>query len=401
MWPAVRLRTRRLPRASGCRSHRSSRRGPPRRPERLSTPARILILSAAIGEGHDLPARMIRDGVLAERPDAVVEIRDALTEAPGWVAKLVGQEAPLQKRWLNWWFDFEYWLLFRVGPVRRAITWLGDRIAGPTVARLVADAQPDVVVSTYPGTTELLGQLRQRGRLGVPVVSAITDLSALRLWAHPSVDLHLITHEESTEEVRAIAPRSRIVWTRGMTSPAFDTPVDEAQARAALELPARGGVVIVSGGGWGVGDMEGAIATALEVDDVTAVVVLCGRSEALKGRLGARFAGESRVQLWGFTERMSELMGAADALVHSTAGLTVLEAWIRGCRPISYGWGVAHIRLNNQAFERFGIAEVAPDRAALRVALKRALAAPRRPHPEYGEQPSAASEILAAATRGS
>jgi UDP-N-acetylglucosamine:LPS N-acetylglucosamine transferase len=108
----------------------------------------------------------------------------------------------------------------------------------------------------------------------------------------------------------------------------------------------------------------------------------------------ARFGTEERVRLLGFTERMSELMGAADALVHSTAGLTVLEAWIRGCRPISYGWGVSHIRLNNAAFARFGIAEVAPDRTSLRVAIERALAAPRRPHPEYGELPSAADEVL-------
>jgi UDP-N-acetylglucosamine:LPS N-acetylglucosamine transferase len=217
------------------------------------------------------------------------------------------------------------------------------------------------------------------------------------MWAQADVDLHLITHAESTEEVRSLAPRSRIVWARGMTSSAFDTPVDEAEARRELGLPADGGVVIVSGGGWGVGDIEGAIATALALDSVAAVVVLCGRSEALKARLAKRFGREPRVQLWGFTERMSDLMGAADVLVHSTAGLTVLEAWIRGCRPISYGWGVAHIRFNNEAFERFGIADVAPDRTALRSALERALAAPRMPHPEYGDQPSAAEEILALA----
>jgi processive 1,2-diacylglycerol beta-glucosyltransferase len=337
---------------------------------------------------------MIRDGLAAERPDAVVEVRDALAEAPRWMSKLVGQETPLQKRWLNWLFDLEYWFLFRVGPVRRVITWIGGRLNGRWLKRVVDETQPDVVVSTYPGTTEVLGQLRQRGRVRVPVVSAITDLSALRLWAHPCVDLHLVTHAESTAEVRAIAPRSRIVWARGMTAAAFDQPVDEAEARTALGLPAEGGIVIVSGGGWGVGDIEGAIATALAVPAVRTVVVLCGRSEALKERLGRRFGGQPRVQLWGFTERMSELMGAADALVHSTAGLTVLEAWIRGCRPVSYGWGVAHIRLNNEAFERFGIAEVAPNRQALRGALERALAAPRHPHPEYGEQPTAASEIL-------
>jgi UDP-N-acetylglucosamine:LPS N-acetylglucosamine transferase len=338
---------------------------------------------------------VIRDGLLAARPDAVVETRDAVAEAGGIVAKLVGQEAPLQKRWLNWFFDIEYRLLFRFAPVRGFITWLGTQIGRPTVTRIVAETTPDVIVSTYPGTTEVLGRLRRHGHVSVPVVSAITDLSALRLWASRGVDLHLITHQESEPEVRSIAPGSRIVWARGMTSPAFDVPVDTNEARDELGLPREGGIVIVSGGGWGVGDIAGAIATALSIAEVATVVVLCGRSEALKARLANRFGREPRVQLWGFTEQMSELMGAADVLVHSTAGLTVLEAWIRGCRPISYGWGVAHIRLNNEAFERFGIAEVAPNRAALRPAIERALAQPRVPHPEYGEQPSAADEVLA------
>jgi UDP-N-acetylglucosamine:LPS N-acetylglucosamine transferase len=344
---------------------------------------------------------MIRDGLLAARPDAVVETRDAVAEAGGIVGKLVGQAAPLQKRWLNWFFDLEYWVLFRFAPVRGFITWLGTQIGRRVVRRVLAETQPDVIVSTYPGTTEVLGRLRRRGEISAPVVSAITDLAALRLWASRGVDLHLITHRESEPEVRAIAPESRIVWARGMTSPAFDVPVDQHEARAALGLPAEGGIVIVSGGGWGVGDMEGAIGTAVSAPGVTTAIVLCGRSEALKARLAKRFDADGRVQLWGFTERMSELMGAADVLVHSTAGLTVLEAWIRGCRPISYGWGVAHIRLNNQAFARFGIADVAPDRAALRPAIERALAQPRRPHPEYGEQPSAADEILALVARSS
>jgi UDP-N-acetylglucosamine:LPS N-acetylglucosamine transferase len=359
-----------------------------------------LIVSTAIGEGHDLPARMIRDGITAARPDAVVEIRDAVAEAGGVIQKLVGQAAPLQKRWLNWFFDLEYRFLFRFGPMRSFITWFGSRLGRPTAERLIAESQPDVIVSTYPGATEVIGRMRGRGEVGVPVVSAITDLAALRMWARPGVDLHLITHAESAEEVRALAPQSRVVWARGMTAAAFEQPVDEAEARRALGLATDGSIVIVSGGGWGVGDMAGAIATTLAVDSVTTVVALCGRQDALKARLAARFGKNERVQLWSFTERMSELMGAADVLVHSTAGLTVLEAWIRGCRPISYGWGVAHIRLNNQAFERFGIAEVAPDRAALRGALERALAKPRVPHPEYGQQPSAAEEILALASSG-
>jgi len=308
-----------------------------------------------------------------------------------WIA---AQEAPLQRRWLNWWFDLEYRVLVQWAPMRRFIGWLATVLTGRIVLRMAAEAEADVVVSTYPGTSEILGRLRRAGRLTVPACSAITDLSALWLWSHPAIDLHLITHGESVDEVRAIAPRSRIVWARGMTKPEFERPLTEAGARTALGLPAEGGIVLVSGGGWGVGDMGGAIETTLAVEGVARVLVLCGRSEALMARLRARFGSEERVELLGFTERMSELMGAADALVHSTAGLTVLEAWIRGCRPISYGWGVAHIRINNHAFERFGIAEVARNRDELRAALQRALTSPRVAHPEYDELPSAASEVL-------
>lgn len=363
------------------------------------TPARdeprILILSAAIGAGHDLPAKVLRDGLLATEAGAHVEIRDVLEEAGGLLERLGAQEAPLRNRRLQWLFDLEYRFFFRIAAVRRVVTWLVTLLSRKTVLRLVAEARPDVIVSTYPGATEVIGRMRAAGDIGVPVVSAITDLAALDLWAQRDIDLHLITHEESTDEVRGIAPRSRITWVRGLTDARFDEPLDQHAARAALELPSEGGIVLVSGGGWGVGDVAGAVETALSTPGVERVLVLCGRSEALRSELQQQFGTREDLALLGFTDRMSELMGAADVLVHSTAGLTVLEAWIRGCRPVSYGWGIAHIRVNNQAFQRFGIAEVARDRDELRGAITRGLNAPRVPHPEYGELPRAADEVLA------
>lgn len=358
-------------------------------------PPRILILTAAIGAGHDLPAQFVRDGLLAAEPGAHVEIRDVLVEAGGLLERLGTQEAPLRNERMLWLFDWEYRLLFRIAAVRSVVTWLVTLLARKTVRRMLSEAQPDVVVSTYPGATEVIGRMRAAGDIGVPVVSAITDLAGLNLWAQRAVDLHLITHEESTEEVRAIAPRSRIVWVRGLTDARFDEPLEQADARAALGLPESGGVVLISGGGWAVGDIPSAVEVALATPGVTRVVVLCGRGDEVRSGLEQRFGQRDELVLLGFTDRMSELMAAADVLVHSTAGLTVLEAWIRGCRPVSYGWGIAHIRVNNAAFEQFGIAEVAQDRAQLRAAIERGLAAPRRPHPEYGELPAAAAEVLA------
>jgi UDP-N-acetylglucosamine:LPS N-acetylglucosamine transferase len=91
---------------------------------------------------------------------------------------------------------------------------------------------------------------------------------------------------------------------------------------------------------------------------------------------------------------MPDWFAAADVLVHSTAGLTVLEAIMRGCGVVSYGWGRGHVRVNNQAFVRFGLAEVARTRDELGEALLRALEASGAPDESFAQLPTAASAVL-------
>ncbi|MBV8397108.1 MAG: hypothetical protein JO064_12745, partial [Actinobacteria bacterium] len=59
------------------------------------------------------------------------------------------------------------------------------------------------------------------------------------------------------------------------------------------------------------------------------------------------------------------------------------------------GWGRGHIRANNAAFERYGIAEVAETRDDLESALARALRARTAPDLSFATLPSAASAVLA------
>jgi UDP-N-acetylglucosamine:LPS N-acetylglucosamine transferase len=268
-------------------------------------------------------------------------------------------------------------------------------VGGPRLERNLALVKPDVVVSVYPITTEVLGALRKRGRLHIPVVAAITDLAMMRWWAARGVDLHLITHPESIEEVRRVAgDKTRIAVVHGLTRPEFIRPCDHAEARRLLELPTQGKIVLVSGGGWGVGDLSTSIDVALGLD-VALVVALCGRNEELRSRLAADFVSNARVRVVGYTEHMSEWLAAADALVHSTGGLTVLEANMRGCPTISFGWGRGHVRVNNEAFRRFGLAQVAGTRAELLSALQRSLAERRAVDLSFAALPSAASLVLA------
>jgi len=359
---------------------------------------RALIISADIGEGHDLPARAIARELRAQEPGIDVAVVNGLP-AMGWLlTRLLRDGSRVMFRWTPWLFDLQYLLFMRLAPTRwlsrRLLTALGRR----GLMRLIRAHDPDLIVSTYPGVTAVLGELRRRGRLRIPCHASITDLAGLSFWAHPGIDLHCVTHPESLAEVERIAGAGSARWTRPPTAPAFLAPRSRADARRALGLPPEGPVIAVSGGGWGVGDLVGAVSVALETRDAT-VLCLCGRNDRVRRQVSERFAGVSRLRVMGFTDRMGDVLAAADALVHSSAGLTVLEATIRGCPVISYGFGVGHVRASNRALERFGLAQVARRRADLGPAIARALAHPAEPDPRFAERPSTASLILAAERR--
>ena len=363
-------------------------------PDAESRPRQILIISADIGEGHDLPARAVAREFRDEDPDANIAIVNGLP-AMGWfLTKLLRENSEFMFRWVPWLFDLQYRLFMGFGPTRwfsmKMLTLLGRR----GLMRLIRAHNPDLIVSTYPGVTAVLGELRRTGRLKVPCYSSITDLAGMQFWAHPGIDLHFITHPETAEEVESIAGPGSVRWAKPPTSPSFLAARSRDDARRALGLPTNDTKVIaVSGGGWGVGDLLGATRAALEVPDAL-VLCLCGRNDKLRARVTRELGSEPRLRIMGFTDRMGDVLAASDALVHSSAGLTVLEAIIRGCPVISYGFGYGHVRVSNLALERFGLAQVAPKVADIGPALGRALEHRPEPDGRFARRPSTASLIL-------
>jgi len=86
-------------------------------------------------------------------------------------------------------------------------------------------------------------------------------------------------------------------------------------------------------------------------------------------------------------------------MIHATAGLTVLEAHIRGCPVVSYGFSAGHLRANNAAFERFGLAEVARSEHELESVLRHVTNERRSPDSSFASLPSIASRVLTARQR--
>jgi processive 1,2-diacylglycerol beta-glucosyltransferase len=154
--------------------------------------------------------------------------------------------------------------------------------------------------------------------------------------------------------------------------------------------------VLVSGGGWGVGDVRGAVPAALAVPDAI-VVCACGHNERLRARLEATYDRESRVRVLGFTDEMPDLITAADVLVDSTVGVTCLEALTRGRPIVVYGPPPGHSRDNARMMQALELGQAARSPDELSAALSAALADGNGA--AIAPAPSAARAILAASPR--
>ena len=212
----------------------------------------------------------------------------------------------------------------------------------------------------------MLARLRRTGAVSCPTVATITDLTGLFFWAQPGIDMHLVMYGESMRPVERIAGHGSVQLVRPLISAEFLQPRCPMTARGQLGLPEEGRMVVVSGGGWGVGDIAGAVREFTRVAEVSSIVCLAGRNDQLALKLRATFAHEPRVHVYGFTDKMPELLAAADVLVHSTGGVTCLEARAAGTPVVSYGLPVGHARLNTRAMADLDLVRLARNTDELR-----------------------------------
>ena len=206
----------------------------------------------------------------------------------------------VQLRVMPWSYTIIYWMLEHVLPVRWTARRLLCMFGSRPLARTIAEHDPDVVVSTYPAVTVVLARLRRRSEISCTTVATITDLTGLFFWAQPGIDMHLVMYGESMPSVERIAGEGSVRLVSPLISAEFLEPRCATEARSELGLPEDGRMVLVSGGGWGVGDIAGAVREFVRTPEVTSIVCLAGRNEQAEHKLRRdvrRRAPRARVRL--------------------------------------------------------------------------------------------------------
>ncbi|MCX5425051.1 glycosyltransferase [Streptomyces sp. NBC_00078] len=322
---------------------------------------RVSIISASVGAGHDGAAAELARRLSAQ--GYAVDRFDLLDLLPAHLGRTVQEGYHRMLVRAPWAYQRIYSSTERAGGGGQ----LARALLRTAQDRVLRTLPPDTgaIVSTYPGASRVLGNLRLDGRLAAPVLTYLTDFSVHPLWVAPGVDVHLAAHAVPAAQARAVGARDVRVCGP-VTDPRFrpcDTERRE-RARAVFGLPRNAPLALLVAGSWGVGPVR---RVALELRDCGAAVpvVVCGRNEALAKQLRADGINHA----FGWVDDMPSLMHAADVLVQNAGGLTSLEAFASGLPVASYRCIPGHGLTNAAALDEAGAAVWIRDPADLKTVL--------------------------------
>ncbi|MBX6389346.1 MAG: glycosyl hydrolase [Frankia sp.] len=253
------------------------------------------------------------------------------------------------------------------GQIARAIDAMSSRYLVPRLREELAREPVSLVVSLFATGAAAISRVKA-DLPGLTTAVFCTDICPHRVWVHPNTDLYLVTSPTAMRFVRRFHPSARVaVVPPPVRAPFYDAPT-QREARIAFGIPLDGRCVLLISGAWGLGPLAEA-AEALAAAGIW-VFAVAGHNARLARRLTALAEREHRVIPFGFTDRIPQLMAAAD-LVVTSSGDTCSEARVIGRDLLLLDVVPGHGRENLQGELERGGAEVASTepRALVRSAL--------------------------------
>ncbi|RYD19179.1 MAG: hypothetical protein EOP88_19960 [Verrucomicrobiaceae bacterium] len=291
----------------------------------MAAAPRILIVTAAFGEGHNSAARNMAAAL--EAAGAITQVSDpCMTGVPKTTAIVNWGYRYVTTHWPNVWArvyrstdncDFSR----QRSPVMR---WVERALA-----RLVREFKPDAVVSTYPLYPYFMTRISEKSGEKTPVFIVVTDSIEINAaWLRAKCERWLVTDPVTRDSmVRKGLPAEKVVDTGFPVSPRFSQlepvgPSDGCKPFRILYFPTAQQSFL----------RRHARALLDTSPDVTLTIILGRNVRALHSRAKEiKDAYPGRVRLVGWTKKVPQLLNSHHLVIGKAGGATVHEAIAARC----------------------------------------------------------------------
>lgn len=296
---------------------------------------KVLILSASVGAGHLSAASAIEKELKTQNVakeiknidvleytnplfrrlygKAYIEMVNTMPEVLGWMYE------SLDKPWQN---------------ERRRLAL--DRLNTQPFIKLIKKEKPDIAVCTHFLPSEIISWLRAKNKIDTKQAIVVTDFDAHAMWLAHNYEHYFVALDETKVHLDKIGISADKITVSGIPiDPIFAKHKSKQEMRAKHGLDQDKLTIIVSAGGFGVGNIELLLDALSELQTPSQIIAICGRNKKLKSKidkLAINKLNNKKVTFLpiGYTKQMDEYMSASDLIVGKPGGLTTSEALAKG-----------------------------------------------------------------------
>jgi processive 1,2-diacylglycerol beta-glucosyltransferase len=334
--------------------------------------ARVLILTAGFGEGHNAAARGLAAACDLLAGPGTARICDVFALAAPTTNRLVRRAylALINRAPALW--GSAYRTLDRTDLLPRSLGLLGreHRI----LAALVARERPTVICCTFPAYAFMLESLNSAGRDGATLYNIVTDsISINSVWWRARCDGWFVPNEDTADVVRAagIAPE-RIFVSGFPVPPQLADLADRIHPPSLVSGVAPRVLHIVNSGTRRAEET----ARGLMQESGWDLTIAVGRDERLRRRLlHATRQRAASIRIMGWTDQIPRLLLWHHVVVSKAGGATTQEAIAARCPMIVNQIVPGQEEGNYELLRRHGVGAYAPTPEAVVGELRRAFAA--------------------------
>jgi processive 1,2-diacylglycerol beta-glucosyltransferase len=290
-------------------------------------PARVLILTAAYGEGHNAAARALATAYNEDAPGTAVVIDVFALSCPrlnqlvrrAYLAAING--TPRLWKYVYAWMD-------RPGFMTSGLVMMGSQLR--MLESIIARERPVAICSTFPAYAALLQKLSAEGRLSIPHFNIVTDsISINSVWWRPGCDGWFVPNEDSAEVMRAAGVDPKRLHVTGFPVTPYFRKNEGIVTRPSLAGGGAPRVLYVVNSGTRNAEETARLLLAEEEWEVTCTV---GRDESLRKTLTDIAAKRRRkADILGWTDQIPHLLMTHHVLVSKAGGATTQEAVAARC----------------------------------------------------------------------
>jgi processive 1,2-diacylglycerol beta-glucosyltransferase len=320
---------------------------------------KALILSISTGQGHHAVGHSL-EGELKKRGIETSFI-DAYEYASPALAKVISKGYLASTKYVPTIVASKVYDLTqrKNTPSSKAspVKWINYALARE-LQKYVTLFNPDIIISTHVLSAMLSEVIIGRERTGAVTCGIVTDFTAHPMWQNarsldciitPSVLLEYQMLKKGIKEEKLFALGIPL-------KPVFsEVPAVKAEARRKIGLDSEMHTILIMGGSMGHGKIAAAIQRIDRLKLPLQVIAVCGNNQRLFKRINGR-KYKKTVKVYGWTDKVAELMDAADAIITKPGGITTSESLAKGLPIIMQDPIAGHEERNAEFLQNNGLA---------------------------------------------